>query len=138
MDIVIIILEGLRVILGFFMLLFVPGFVITLVFFPRLSDIGIVERLVYSTILSIGSVIVLVLFMDVYLGVNTRPLNIFYVVGAFSYFAFFIWISELWYQDSRLKKRLESVTILGVKPRSLKNLNKKMRDSINNRLRLRP
>jgi hypothetical protein len=103
MDIVTVILEGLRVIFGFLLLLFIPGFVITLVYFPRLSDIGIVERLVYSTVLSIGSVIVLVLFMDVFLGINTRPLNIFLVIAAFSCFTFFVWLCERWYLDRKVK-----------------------------------
>ncbi len=103
MDIVTVILEGLRVIFGFLLLLFIPGFVITLVYFPRLSDIGIVERLVYSTVLSIGSVIVLVLFMDVFLGINTKPLNIFLVIGAFSYLAFMVWVCERWYLNRKAK-----------------------------------
>ena len=84
-------------------MLFIPGFVITLVYFPRLSDIGIVERLVYSTVLSIGSVIVLVLFMDVFLGINTRPLNIFLVIAAFSYLAFMVWACERWYLNRKAK-----------------------------------
>lgn len=103
MDIVTVILEGLRVIFGFLLLLFIPGFVITLVYFPRLSDIGIVERLVYSTVLSIGSVIVLVLFMDVFLGINTRPLNIFLVIAAFSCFTFVVWVCERWYLNRKAK-----------------------------------
>jgi hypothetical protein len=103
MDIVTIILEGLRVILGFLLLLFIPGFAITLVYFPRLSDIGIVERLVYSTVLSIGSVIVLILFMDVFLGINTKPLNIFLVIVAFSCFAFVVWLCECWYLNRKAK-----------------------------------
>ena len=103
MDIVTVILEGLRVIFGFLLLLFIPGFVITLVYFPRWSDIGIIERLVYSTVLSIGSVIVLVLFMDVFLGINTKPLNIFLVIAAFSCFTFFVWLCERWYLNRKAK-----------------------------------
>jgi uncharacterized membrane protein len=108
MDIITVILEGLRVILGFLLLLFIPGFAITLVYFPRLSEIEFVERLVYSTVLSIGSVIVLVLFMDVFLGINTKPLNIFLVIGAFSYLAFFVWVCEFWYLGRRAKNLPES------------------------------
>ena len=67
MDIAAVIAGGLSVLLGFLFLLFIPGFAIMLVYFPRLSDLEIIERLVYSTVLSIGSVIALVLFMDVVL-----------------------------------------------------------------------
>ena len=107
MDTVTVILEGLRVILGFLLLLFVPGFALSLVIFPRFNGIGIIERLAYSTVLSIGSVIVLVLFMDVFLGINTKPLNIFLVIAAFSCFAFVVWLCERWYLNSRFKKNLE-------------------------------
>ena len=107
MDTVTVILEGLRVILGFLLLLFVPGFALSLVIFPRFNGIGIIERLAYSTVLSIGSVIALVLFMDVFLGINTKPLNIFLVIAAFSCFAFVVWLCERWYLNSRFKKNLE-------------------------------
>jgi uncharacterized membrane protein len=49
MDTITVILESLRVIIGFLLLLFIPGFALSLVIFPRFSDIGIVERLAYST-----------------------------------------------------------------------------------------
>ena len=107
MDTITVLLEGMRVFLGFLNLLFVPGFVITLVYFPRLDEIGIVQRLVYSTVLSIGSVIALVLFMDVFLGVDTTPGNISIGIGAFSALMLVVWLCELWYLKSRFKKRLE-------------------------------
>ena len=107
MDTITVILEGMRVILGLLMLLFVPGFAISLVIFPRFTDLGLIERLAYSTVLSIGSVIALVLFMDVFLGVDTTPVNIIIVIAAFSFFVFFEWLCEVWYLNSRLKERLE-------------------------------
>jgi len=107
MDTITVILEGLRVILGFLLLLFVPGFALSLVIFPRFSDIGIVERLAYSTVLSIGSVIALVLFMDVVLGVDTTPVNIIIGITVFSCFAFFEWLCMVWYRKSTFKDRLE-------------------------------
>src|SRR5665647_2054337 len=69
-------IEVMRVVFGFLLLLFLPGFNLSLLFFPRSSDLSIIDRLVYSTVLSISSVIALVLFMDVVLGVNTTPRNI--------------------------------------------------------------
>ena len=59
MDIVGIILDGLRIVFGFLLVLFLPGFSLSLIYFPRSKDLRIIERLVYSTVLSIGSVMVL-------------------------------------------------------------------------------
>ncbi len=113
MDTVPVILEGLRVIVGFLMLFFVPGFALSLVIFPRFTDIGIIKRLAYSTVLSIGSVITTVLFMYVVLRMDTTPENIIIVVAAFSCFAFFGWLLELWYLNSRLKDHQEPQLLAG-------------------------
>jgi hypothetical protein len=107
MDTITVILESLRVIIGFLLLLFIPGFALSLVIFPRFSDIGIVERLAYSTVLSIGSVIALVLFMDVVLGVDITPVNIIIGITVFSCFAFFEWLCMVLYRKSTFKDRLE-------------------------------
>jgi uncharacterized membrane protein len=109
MDVITVFLDGMRIILGFFLLLFVPGFAISLVFYPRPTDIGLIERLVYSTVLSIGSVIVLVLFMDVVLGMNTTPRNISIIICAFSVFALIVWQCEKKYGNSTLKLKLDSL-----------------------------
>jgi hypothetical protein len=106
MDIVTIIIEGSRVGFGFLNLLFVPGFVLSLVLFPRLTDLGVIQRLAYSTVLSIGSVIALVLFMDVVLGVDTTPRNISFGLGVFSASLLLIWICEIWYLSTNLPARL--------------------------------
>ena len=92
-----------RVLLGFVNLLFIPGFVITLVYFPRFTDLTLMERLVYSTVLSISSVMVLVLGMEFVLGINTTPRNISIVIGAFSYLMLILWLCEVLYLGSRLK-----------------------------------
>jgi len=107
MDTVTVILEGLRVIFGFLVLLFVPGFVLSLIIFPGFKDVEIIKRLAYSMVLGIGSVIALVLFMAVVPGVNTQPENIFIVIAVFSFFLFLAWLCERWYLNSRLKTRLE-------------------------------
>ena len=99
--------EGVRVFIGFLSLLFIPGFIITLVYFPRLTDIGIIQRLAYSTVMSIGSVIALVLFMDVVLGVDSTPGNIITGIGVFSGLMLILWFFELLYLKSRFKKNLE-------------------------------
>lgn len=83
MDIIAILLNTLRIILGFLLVFFLPGYLLSLFFFQKSSDIGIVERLAYSAVMSIGSVIVCVLFMDVFLGIDTIPLNIVIILVAF-------------------------------------------------------
>ena len=132
MDIVTIIVEGLRVIFGFLLLLFIPGFVITLVYFPWLSDMGIVEWLVYSTVLSIASVIVLVLFMDVFLGVNINPINIYIVIAGFSLLGILIWFCEISYMNSSIKTRIDP--LLSPNNQSLRNYFQEIIDSVRIRL----
>ena len=107
MDTVAVLLDTLRIVFGFFLLLFLPGFNLSLIFFPRSSDLSIINRLVYSTVLSISSVIALVLFMDVVLGVNTTPRNITLFICVFSEIVLLVWWCERWYLNSRLKNRLE-------------------------------
>lgn len=50
-DVISVIIAFLRVLLGFVLVLFIPGFFLTLVFFPKISEIQIFERLVYSVVL---------------------------------------------------------------------------------------
>ena len=106
MDTGIFIIGGLKAIFGYLILLFVPGFVISLVLFPRFTDIGLVERLAYSMVLSIGSVIAAVLFMDVFLGVDTTPQNISLGLGLFSAILLVVWLCEIWYLMSNLSERV--------------------------------
>jgi len=97
MDTITVIMGGLRVILGFINLLFVPGFVILVVFFLSFTNLELIPRLVYSTILSIGSVIALILFIDVVLGVDRTPANISLFLGVFSAMMLVVWLCEIWY-----------------------------------------
>lgn len=60
-----------RTLLGLALLLFIPGFALSLVFYPGLSDIPYIERFVFSGIASIGIAITATIFMDVLLGVET-------------------------------------------------------------------
>ena len=103
MDIIPVLLEGMRVIMGFLMLFFVPGFALSLVIFPRFTDIGIIKRLAYSTVMSIGSVIVLVLFLYAVLRADITPENIIIGITAFSLIAFFGWLLEVWYLNRHTK-----------------------------------
>jgi uncharacterized membrane protein len=135
MDVITVILGGIQVILGFFLLLFVPGFAISLVYFPHPTDIRLIERLVYSMVLSIGSVIVLVLFMDVVLGMNTTPRNISIIICAFSVFALIVWQCEKKFGNSTIKLKLDS--FISMDYYTIRSYVKKLKDSIGNRINLK-
>ena len=53
METVPVILGILRIILAFLLLVVIPGFVISLVIFPRLNDMSYLDRLVYTAVLGI-------------------------------------------------------------------------------------
>jgi uncharacterized membrane protein len=133
MDVIAVISGGLRAVFGFVLLLFVPGFTLSLLFFPRIPDLRLIERLVYSTVLSIGSVIAIVLFMDVFLGVNTTPRNITLFILAFSAFALIVWLCERWYISSSFKIHLD--LLISGDYRILRNYYNRLKDSIGDRIR---
>jgi uncharacterized membrane protein len=80
-DFIILIVGLARIFLGLALLLFIPGFAISLIFYPGLSEIPLIERLVFSSIASIGTAMIAIIFMDVVLGVETRVvLSVFFLV----------------------------------------------------------
>ena len=105
MDAVQVVVEAVRVTLTFLNLFFIPGFVISLVFFPRFNDLGHIQRLVYSLILSIGSVIAF-LFVDIILGIGTTPGTISLTLGVLSAFMLIVWLCEILYLNSSLPEKL--------------------------------
>lgn len=106
MDSVTIIVEGLRAVLVFLNLFFITGLAISLAFFPRFTDMGLMKRLAWSVILSIGAVIASVLFMDFVLGVKATPQNISLGLGLFSMILIIVWFFEVWYLISSLPEKL--------------------------------
>ncbi|MDD1699749.1 MAG: hypothetical protein LUQ04_03030 [Methanoregula sp.] len=107
MDTVSVFIESLRILFSFLLLLFVPGFSLSLVIFPRLTDLSIIDRLVYSTVLSISSSITSVVFMDIALRLDLTLDNFILVTGVFSVLILLFWVCERWYLNSRLKKHPE-------------------------------
>ena len=65
-----------RVIFGYILILFVPGFAITWAIYPEKEEIPFIERIALSTILSIAGTMISILFMDVVLGVDLTPVTI--------------------------------------------------------------
>jgi uncharacterized membrane protein len=135
MDVVTVIFGSLKIIFGFFLLLFIPGFAISLVFFPRSAELSLIERLAYSTVLSIGSVIGLVLLMDLVLGIDTTPDNIFIIICVISIVALIIWGCERWYMKSSLKPRIDS--LLTIDYLTFHNYYSRLKDFVNTHLERR-
>ena len=104
MDTVPVILGVLRIILGFLLLAVIPGFAISLVLFPRLTDMSILDRLVYAAVLGITSAIAFVVFMDLMPGLEFTLENLTIIAGVFSAAVLMVWLCERWYLNRRLKK----------------------------------
>jgi hypothetical protein len=104
MDTIAVFFEIVRVVFNLLLLFFIPGFALSLVLFPRSTDLSSIDRLVYSIVLSISSSIVLVVFMDIVLGSLVTLENITLVVGVFSVILLVCWACEGWYLNSQAKK----------------------------------
>ena len=102
MDTVQVIFGVLRIILGFLLLVVIPGFAISLVIFPRLTDMSIIDRLVYTAVLGITSVIAFVMFTDLMPGLDLTLSNLTLIAGVFSAVAFMVWLCERWYLNRQL------------------------------------
>jgi len=102
MDTVPVILGVLRIILGFLFLVGIPGFAISLIIFPRLSDMSILDRLVYIVVLGITSAIAFVLFVDRIPGLELTLETLTLVAGVFSAGVILVWLCERWYLNRRL------------------------------------
>lgn len=81
------ILSALRIIFGLALTLFIPGFVISLVLFSK-DEVDLVGRIALSFVLSIATVLLTTLFIDLVLGVDTTPENI--VIALLSVTALFL------------------------------------------------
>jgi len=107
MDTVAVLFGGLGPAIGFLLLVFLSGFNLSLIFFPRSTSLRIIDRLVYSTLLSISSGIAFVLFMDIVLDVNTPTRTISLIICVFAELALMFWGVTRWYRDRRLQDRRE-------------------------------
>jgi len=106
MDILAFVFGGVRVIFGYAILLFIPGFLVSMVLFPKVSDLRLIERLAYSMVLSIGSVIAYVLFMDVILGIDTTPRNLILTLIGLSLVLTLIWLARHFFIRFSLTEKL--------------------------------
>jgi hypothetical protein len=102
MDTVTVISTGLQVfwVIG---LLFMPGFVITLVRYPWLHEIGVMRRLIYSVIVSIVFILAFVLVMDI-LGVDPVPGIIGPWIAIFLALMLTVWLLEVFSVGRRFQE----------------------------------
>jgi hypothetical protein len=104
MDIIAALFAGIQIIFGLISLFFFPGLVITLVYFPRLTEIGIVQRLIYSVGLSIGYVIAAVLFLVGVLRADTTSRNIDLTTAVFLAIMLAVWLCEVVSLNTAVRK----------------------------------
>jgi uncharacterized membrane protein len=90
-DIIATLLGLFRLIFGFFLLLFIPGCAISFIFYPGIRDIPWIKRIVLSCVISIGSTLCAILFLDLVLGVDTTPVNSTIIILFISALACLIW-----------------------------------------------
>jgi uncharacterized membrane protein len=94
----------IRLIFGLLLVLFIPGYVLTLVIFPFKQEIESSRRLALSFVLSIASVLLLVLFSDIFLGIDSTPQNIVFMILAFSVVSIIIWKIEVFIYQRYFKR----------------------------------
>jgi uncharacterized membrane protein len=58
------------------LIFFIPGYAGTWALYPQKDDITLIERIALSFILSVATVILCALFLDIVIGVDTTGLNI--------------------------------------------------------------
>ncbi len=102
MDTVPVILGILKIILGFLLLTGIPGFALSLVIFPRLTELSVLDRLVYAAVLGITSAIAFAVFIDLMPGLELSLENLTVIASVFSAGALMVWLCERWYLNRRL------------------------------------
>ncbi len=100
------IVELVRVVVGLVLILFIPGYALSLAFFPRKEDITGNERIALSFVLSIAGVMLSVLFIDIGLGLNTTPLNIVITIVSLTLLSLIVWKIHLYIINKRLKQAI--------------------------------
>ncbi len=96
-----------RIIFGFLLVLFIPGCAISFVFFPRITDIPPVTRIVLSCVISIGSTLCAILFLDIFLGVNTTAFNCTAAILFLTALAALIWLGRRFLSSRRGQRKKE-------------------------------
>ena len=106
MDILAVPIFALRIFFGFILALFLPGFALTLAIFPEKDRITTITRIAFSFVLSISSVIITVLFMDMVMGIDSTPENIVIGILVFTVIVASIWKIETYLSRNAINQRI--------------------------------
>ncbi|MHC1568146.1 MAG: DUF1616 domain-containing protein [Candidatus Syntropharchaeia archaeon] len=74
--------------------MFLPGYALSFVIFPKKKEITLLERIALSFGLSMASVLLTVLFIDLALDIPTTPKNITISILSITVVALIIWTFE--------------------------------------------
>ncbi len=96
-----------RAIAGYILILFVPGYALTWALYPTHEELAFIERIALSFVLSIVSVMISVLFADIFLGIDVTPPNIVIVIIIVTALAALMWLLQVVYAKSRLKRWID-------------------------------
>ena len=69
------ILEILRAIVGFLLVMFIPGYAFTFALFPKKDEIDIIERIALSIGLSISTVVLSIFVLNVFFKIRINLVN---------------------------------------------------------------
>jgi len=69
------ILEVLRAIVGFLLVMFIPGYAFTFALFPKKDEIDIIERIALSIGLSISTVVLSIFVLNVFFKIRINLVN---------------------------------------------------------------
>jgi len=105
------IIGTMRIAAGLIFLLFIPGFVLSWVFYPKKDSVAFIERLAYSFVLSIASTVLAVLFLDMGLGIDTSPRNIVLVILCLICLSAILWRLELIILDYLEKQKTNRISV---------------------------
>ena len=108
------IIELLRIVVGLFLILFVPGYAFTWALYPKKDDLNNNERIAFSFAISISLVMIFVLFMDLVLGVDTTPVNIIICIIILTLFSLAIWRLHLYIINKNLKFKIIRLIIASI------------------------
>jgi len=88
------VLEIVRAVLGFLLVLFIPGFAFILALYPKKKDLGFVDRIALSSVSSIAITLLSALFLDMVLGIDMTAENVAGALIAFTLACLAIWLVE--------------------------------------------
>ena len=97
MDIVATIFGLLQAVAGFILVLFIPGYALGWALYPRREDLTFMGRMAISLILSLSAVILMALFIDLVLGIDTTTSHIVLSLIVLTGLAVFVWKLEILY-----------------------------------------